>query len=222
MKHGLFLMLASLGLAAVPAQAADLPGKSGVTVSAGTLGVGVEFAHTLPVLNLTGRIAWNGFSYDHDDSIDGIDYELGLDLSTVTALVDWRPWGKAMHLTGGIVFNGNEIGATNVAAQSYAIGGQTFTASQVGNLRGKVGFDDDIVPYVGLGWNIPVAPKTALSLEMGVVFQGSPTVSLSADGTLADDPLFQEQLAAEEAEFQDDISNLEYYPVIALGVQRRF
>ena len=221
MKHGIFLTIASLGLA-FPAQAADLPGKSGVTVSAGTLGIGVEFAHTLPVANLTGRVAWNGFNYDYDDSIDGIDYELGLELSSVTALVDWRPWGKAMHLTAGVVFNGNEIGATSAAAQSYEIGGQTFTADQVGTLRGNVSFDDDVVPYFGLGWNIPVAPKTALSLEMGVVFQGSPKLSLSADGALADDPLFQAELAAEEAEFQDDISNLEYYPVIALGVQRRF
>ena len=221
MKHGLFLMVASLGLT-LPAVAADLPGKSGVTVSAGTLGIGVEFAHTLPVANLTGRIAWNGFNYDHDDSIDGIDYDLDLDLSSVTALVDWRPWGQAMHLTAGIVFNGNEIGATSIAAESYDIGGQTFTADQVGTLSGNVGFDDDIVPYLGLGWNIPVAPKTALSLEMGVVFQGSPKVSLSANGTLADDPLFQDDLAAEEAEFQEDISNLEYYPVIALGIQRRF
>ena len=221
MKHGLFLTLASLGLA-FPVMAADLPGKSGVTVSAGTLGIGVEFAHTLPVANLTGRIAWNGFNYSRDDSIDSIDYDLDVDLSSVTALVDWRPWGKAMHLTAGIVFNGNEVGATSIAATSYDIGGQTFTADEVGTLRGDVGFDDDVVPYFGLGWNIPVAPKTAVSLELGVVFQGSPKVSLSADGTLADDPLFQGALATEQEDFEDDINNFEYYPVIALGIQRRF
>ncbi len=220
MKHRLFPMAAFLGLS-FPALAADLPGKSGITVSAGTLGVGLEIAHTLPVANLTGRLAWNGFNYDYDDSIDGVDYELGLELGSVTALLDWRPWGRAMHFTAGLVFNDNAIDVVAAPAASYAIGGQTFDADQVGNLRGNVGFDD-LVPYLGFGWNVPVAPKTALSLELGVVFQGSPQLTLTADGTLSGETLFQGELAAEQAKFQDDIGKYEYFPVIALGVQRRF
>ncbi|MDH3646240.1 MAG: hypothetical protein OER80_05660 [Gammaproteobacteria bacterium] len=208
-------------VAAAPAFAADLPGKTSFALRVSTLGMGVELAHTLPIANLTGRIAWNGYSYDTDDTIEGIPYDVELDLSSITALVDWRPWGQVTHVTAGLVFNGNEINATGTATGTYAIGGMSYDAADVGALTGAASFDD-VVPYVGLGWNIPVFPKTALTFDVGVVFQGAPQLSLTADGLLADDPGFQAELASEQAEFQKDIEDYEYYPVIALGLRRRF
>lgn len=219
MKNGLFLS-ASL-LLAVPAYAVDLPGKSGVTVSAGTLGVGIEIAHTLPLANLTGRLAWNGYSYSYDDAIDGVEYELDLDLNTVTALLDWRPWGQLTHFTAGLVYNNNGIDFVGAPAASYQIGNLNLPATEVGRLTGTVGFDE-LVPYLGLGWNIPVAPKTALSLELGVMFQGAPQLALSADGPAASDPTFQAELERERQAAQQELDNYEYYPVVALGIQRRF
>ncbi|NND59140.1 MAG: hypothetical protein HKN49_02620 [Gammaproteobacteria bacterium] len=220
MKQG-FLLLSSCLLLSSPALAADLPGKSGFTLSAGTLGVGLELSHTLPIANLTGRLAWNGYTHDFDDTIDGIDYGADLELNSITALVDWRPWGKVTHFTAGMVYNNNAMTFTGVPGGNYAIGDLTFPADQVGSLKGDVGFDE-FVPYAGLGWNVPVAPKTALSLELGVVFQGSPQLTLTADGPLADDPTFQQELERERTEFQDEIKDYEYYPVVALGIQRRF
>lgn len=212
---------ALLACAAAPVCAADMPGKTSFTVSAGTLGIGLEIAHTLPVVNLTGRLAWNGFSYDYSDTVDGIRYEAELDLNNVTALVDWRPWGKFTHFTAGLVYNNNAIAFSGAPAASYTIGSMSFAADQVGRLSGDVTFDK-LVPYAGLGWNIPVAPRTALSLELGVVFQGEPQLSLQADGVLAADPIFQSELEREQADAQRDLSQFEYYPVVSLGLQRRF
>lgn len=213
--------IALLAYAATSASAVEVPGKSSLTVSAGTLGIGLEFAHTLPIVNLTGRIAWNGFSYDYADSIDGTDYDFELGLRNVTALVDWRPWGNFTHFTAGVVFNGNTIDLKNQPAASYMIGGSTYSSDEVGSLSGNVSFDE-IVPYLGLGWNLPVAPRTAVSLELGVVLQGEPQLSLEADGLLASDPTFQAEMERERAEAQEDISAFKYYPVISLGLQRRF
>ena len=207
--------------ASSPAIASDLPGKTSLAVRASTLGLGVEIAHTLPLANLTGRLAWNGYTYDTSDTIEGVPYEVELDLSSITALVDWRPWGTMTHFTGGLVFNGNEIGATGQASATYDIGGMTYAAADVGNLSGRTTFDD-VVPYAGVGWNIPIAPKTAFSIELGIVFQGAPSVTLEADGLLATDPVFQDELEAERSEFEKDIEDYEYYPVVGIGISRRF
>ena len=210
-----------LSVVTAPAFSGDLPGKSSFALRVSTLGIGAELAHTLPVANLTGRVAWNGYTHDTTDTIDGIPYDVELDLSSVTALVDWRPWGQMTHLTAGLVFNSNRFNTVGTATGTYTIGGMEFSAADVGSLTGKASFDD-VVPYVGLGWNVPVMPKTALTFELGVVFQGAPQLSLTADGLLADDPVFQAELASEQAEFQKDIEDYEYYPVIALGLRRRF
>lgn len=215
---GLFIITGAL---ATPALASDVPGKTSIALRAGTLGMGVELAHTLPVVNLTARIAWNGYGYETDDTIDDIDYDLSLDLGSVLAMIDWRPWGSVTHFTAGVVFNGNEIGAASRADASYTIGGMTYAAADVGNLTGKATFDS-VVPYAGLGWRMPVAPKTSLNLELGVVFQGSPALTLVADGPIASDPLFQAELDSEVAQFQEDIEDYKYYPVVVLGIARRF
>lgn len=215
------LILLALSIASTPALAVDVPGKTSLALRASTLGFGAEVAHTLPVANLTGRLAWNGYTYDTSDTIEGVPYDIELDLGSITALVDWRPWGTVTHFTAGLVFNSNEIGAAGTATGTYDIGGMTFDAADVGRLTGKTTFDD-VVPYVGLGWNVPVAPKTALSIELGVVFQGAPSVTLEADGLLATDPVFQAELEAERAEFESDIEGYEYYPVIGIGLRRSF
>ncbi|MBT8135988.1 MAG: hypothetical protein KJO54_03135 [Gammaproteobacteria bacterium] len=217
-----FISLTALAAAAtLPAMAADVPGKTSFALRASTLGFGAELAHTLPIANLTGRVAWNGYTYETSDTIEGVAYDVELDLSSITALVDWRPWGTVTHFTAGLVFNSNEFGALGQPAGTYTIGGMTFSATDVGNLTGRTTFDD-VVPYAGLGWNIPIAPKTALSLELGVVFQGAPSVTLEADGLLATDPVFQAELEAERAEFEQDIKDYEYYPVLGIGVSRKF
>lgn len=95
-------------LVCLPAFAADLPGKTGFALRVSTLGLGAEVSRTLPVANLTGRLAWHAYTYETDDSIQGIPYDVELDLDSVTALIDWRPWGQVTHLTAGIVFNNNK------------------------------------------------------------------------------------------------------------------
>lgn len=202
--------------------AADvLPGKTGVSARIGTLGLGVEASRTIPVANLTARLGYNTFTYDYDDSIDGIDYDLELDLQSVSALVDWRPWGRLTHFTAGVLYNLNEVVAFSDPTGSITIGEIVFPGDDVGTLNGTVEFDD-FAPYLGVGWNVPLAPSFLLSLELGVVLQGSPRVSLTADGDLADEPQFQEQLEAERAAFEEDIEDFEYYPVLSLGFVKRF
>ena len=52
-----------------------------------------------------------------------------------------------------------------------------------------------------------------------MLLQGEPDVDLESDYA---DPTFQANLAQEEASAEDDISDFDVYPVIALGLSYRF
>ena len=57
-----------------------------------------------------------------------------------------------------------------------------------------------------------------MTLDLGVVLQGEPTLQVTADGEFAADPIFQANLDAEVAQLEDDISSFKYYPVISVGL----
>lgn len=215
------LLAATLLACAVTPAYADVPGKTSVTVSASTLGLGLELGHSVPLLNITGRLAWNGFAHEYADTVDGNRYEAQIDLNNTTLLLDWRPWGSITHFTAGVVYNGNSISYTAAPAATYSIGSVVYAADEVGRVNGEL-TAEKLAPYAGLGWNIPVAPRTALSLDLGVMFQGEPQLTLSSEGPLAGDPTFEAELERERRNAQDQLSGLQYYPVVRFGVKRRF
>ncbi|MBI2437829.1 MAG: hypothetical protein HYV36_03325 [Lentisphaerae bacterium] len=80
-------------------------------------------------------------------------------------------------------------------------------------------------PYFGLGFGNAVldADKTwGFVFDIGVILQGSPSVDLSADGAMANNPIFQMALAQEESEVQDDADVFRFYPVLAFGISYQF
>jgi hypothetical protein len=88
-------------------------------------------------------------------------------------------------------------------------------------LRGAVGFDS-VAPFIGIGWDWSRSNRFGIALDLGVLSQGSPTVSLSADGSLLGDPMFLADLAAEEAELQDSLGDLDLMPFVNFGLVFRF
>ena len=58
--------------------------------------------------------------------------------------------------------------------------------------------------------------------DLGVIFQGSPTASLTANcGAQAGTPACtaaQGQIAAEQARLEDKLKDLKYYPVLNIGL----
>ena len=58
-------------------------------------------------------------------------------------------------------------------------------------------------------------------------WQGEPSVSLTADGTLANDPgqlgdIFRAELLAEEMQLQSEFEDYKAYPVISVGFNFNF
>lgn len=187
-----------------------------------TLGLGIDgVAKINDFLNF--RLSAQGFEYDKDGTESGINYDFDLGMFSVGSVVDYFPFENGFRLSLGAFFNDNELDMKATAASSYEIGNTIYTPSQVGTLNGKIDFDE-FAPYVGIGWGNPFGKDNnwSISFDLGIMYQGSPDVSLSADGTLANNAAFKDDIAREVSSLESDIDEYEYYPVVSIAVTYKF
>lgn len=190
----------------------------GLGVKAGTLGAGVEGTVSLAD-GLNVRIGANNFTYDYDDTVDDIDYDAELELSSYGVLLDWHPFTGAFRLTVGMLANGNELALSATPTGLVTIGNTTYPAALAGTLNGAIDFKKS-APYVGLGFGNAAGKHKGLgaSFEIGALFQGSPDVTLSTTSSL----ILESDLRAEEQNIEDDLKNFKIYPVLAFGLSYQF
>ena len=193
-----------------------------VGVKTGTLGMGIEVITPLKT-DLNGRLGFNYFSLNDSQDLTDIDYDIDITLLTFSALLDWHPFGNSFRLSGGAFYNGNNADVKSKAAGSVDIGNQTFFIGPADQVSGEVDFRK-FAPYLGFGWgnNLGDQKKIAISLDFGLMFQGSGNVDLQANGLLASAPGIDAALANEESEAEDEFDAFNYYPVISLGLSYRF
>jgi hypothetical protein len=94
-------------------------------------------------------------------------------------------------------------------------------ADEVGTLTSRATFNS-MSPYAGIGFDFGLFGKVGLNLDVGVLLQGDPRVSLSADGNLADDATFMAALEEERVQLEDEVDNLKVYPVLSLALNFNF
>ena len=193
-------------------------GRFTLSGKAGTLGVGPELTTKLAT-DINVRVGFNTFDLDFDDEeIDDVDYDLGIDLSSLSAIVDWHIFDDPFRISGGFISMHNEINLNATPNKNVEIGYSTYTPAQIGTLNGSLDIDG-LSPYVGIGWGNPFAGKRrwGFTLDMGLAFTDSPDVKLTSSGiaTLAD-------LEKERRDIEDDFDSLKVYPVITLGLFFRF
>ncbi len=192
----------------------------GVGIKAGTLGLGLEGRwDALPIVDF--RIGMNSYDLDADDRYSGIEYDGSLDLETIYLTANINFPLSPFRLTAGIFSNGNELNMTSAVAGDFTIGGDFYTGAEVGTLSTKTSFDGT-APYLGIGLDFELFGKAGLNFDVGVLLQGEPIVTLDASGTLANDALFQESLAAEQQDLTDDLSHFKAYPVLSLAFVYNF
>ena len=225
------LLLAILTAAAPPARAQGSTWALGA--SAGTLGAGVDLTARLAP-RLHARFGLHGFSYSDQRVASDIEYDAEARLQNVTALLDWHPGGGGFRLTGGLLYNGTEVEGSSLPPASgiYEIGDIEVPAALLGTLDADVDFDP-VVPYAGLGWGDALRAgggRVGLAVDLGVVFQGEPDVTLTPvfapDSPIPGIPgaaqLLDLALAEEEREIEEDIQDYDLYPVLGLTIWYRF
>ena len=188
----------------------------GVGVKAGTLGIGVEGTwRPLPYLDL--RVGANQYDYSDNGIYGGVNYDAEISLDNYYVTGNIRFPLSPFRLTGGLYSNGNEFNA--VSGDNGAIiliGGDPYPADAVGTLSAGASFDSTS-PYFGVGFDFTLFGKVGMNLDFGALWQGSPQVSIGADGLLAGDPTFEASLEAERLELENELSDYKLWPVVSLG-----
>lgn len=211
----------------------------GIGVKVGLLGVGVEAATPLSrMLNLRGGA--NFFSYSDTFTSDGITYDASLRFRSGEASIDWFPWGRGFHISGGaLIYNGNQI-----AGSVLVPGGQTFTLNSVTYMSsttdpvtgaGSVTFTK-AAPRLTIGWGnmLPRSGRhVSVPFELGFAYVGDPKVALNLTGTVCDpsgancqtiasDPSVQANVAAQQQKIANDAADARFYPILSIGVAFSF
>jgi len=194
---------------------------------AGTTGIGAQVVLKLSdSFNLRGQYGQLDYDYDFDE--DGIAYEGEFGAKVAGLMLDYYPFDGAFRLSAGITSNGNQLdakaygedGTIEINGVDYPVGSEYLTATADWKSS---------APYVGLGWGNPVGEGSALTVtfDMGVMFTGSPNVALGASEGLygVADLLgydLQSDLDEEAMALEEDLADIEYYPVVQLGLNYAF
>lgn len=171
------------------------------------------------------RAGYSNFKYDYTYTQDQVDYEGKLHLGGWNLLADWHPTGGGWRLTGGVFSPSHKINGLGKINGGITINGRTYNALGLE----RVDFEskwNGVKPYLGVGYDgFNSSPKGGLffSADVGVVFSGSPKVSLTANCL---NPLLcsaiESDRAAEEAKIRNDLKGIKYLPVVQVGVGYRF
>jgi hypothetical protein len=217
------LMAVALGCAAPALADEGVDHGLGLSVGAigGTNGLGLEVGYRLT--NHFGVRA-NYASYNYSKSTDSGDFDIDgkARLKSSGLLLDVFPFGGSFRLSVGMRSNKNRFaGIATPTTATVDVGGDTYTASQVGTLTGEAGFKKNS-PTATLGWGGKFKTGLHFGFEVGVVAQGSPKLSATSSGSLASNPTFQSSLNDQLAEWEDDSKDYKLWPVIQLHLSYRF
>jgi hypothetical protein len=202
-------------------------------LKAGTLGAGVDlsFALTKTInvrISLTSiDIEGENETYEVGDpgATADLDAELDLDFGATALLVDWYVFDGTFHLTGGLVRNDTKLSVSGTLQGSIVVDGNALDPSDI---NGDISLGESFQPYTGVGWGrkAGIEPGHSVSVELGVALL-DPSANLDADVNVAgSNSLTQAELDDRIKEIEDDanddLSDLEAWPVLSIGVNYAF
>lgn len=149
---------------------------------------------------------------------DDLFYDISRGSASLSALLDWHPFGSGFRTTGGIMVNSRQGIAERVLPRgAYGLS----PAYSVVSLRRRTLDFYQPTPYLGVGWGRSLGREHDfnLSLDVGVMVQSTETMQLAAAG-LGDRPTLLGYLAS--GNFTDLARSLSYAPVVSMGMGWRF
>lgn len=185
-----------------------------------SLGIGGEVGYRLNDY-LGVRASAHTLGMSRSFNPDDVEYNGKLRLQSFGGTVDVFPFGGSFRVSGGLRVNDNRADFSATPSSSVNIGGTTYTPSEVGRLNGRVSFNG-MAPYAGIGWQTSVlTPNLYFGVDLGVMFQSSPKVTLTSTGGLATGA-FAADLERERRRAEDKLDAFRLYPVISFSLGYRF
>ena len=209
----------------------------GVGAKVGTNGVGIDLSVGL-TRNINLRLTAAAIDIDDEDETfsvgdsgaDGdIDAELDFDYGATALLIDWHVFDGGFRLTAGILKNHGKADITGELQSSITIDGQPLDPDDIsGDIGGEVSLADSYQPYIGIGWGRGAGGDGgfSLSVDVGVALL-DPGVdfdaTVNAGGPNGLNQAELDALLSEiESDAEDDLDDLEVWPVLAIGVNYAF
>jgi hypothetical protein len=223
---GMASVIAVAATAFQTARAAD----TGAGLRIGTLGAGVDFDIAL-IDRVNLRVGYSAYNIHRNVEQTDVTYDGKVKLSNPAVTLDWFPLeDSGFRASLGAVGSGTRVDATGMPNSSaqYVINGVTYTAAQLTSLNGRFRFGNTVSPYMGIGWGNPVksSQKLTFLFDVGVVYGGTPDVTLNANCASTVPTTICSQLAqdieAERQKLVDQLTTIKWYPVISLGMGYRF
>ncbi len=235
MKRLIILLFASVfGLLSVQSYAQELQEESayeytedeieqgfglGLGVKLSTFGPGAEI---IAAINPTFQVRLGGtyfnYKYTHEDENIDVNGSADANLSSVSLLLNFH-LARVFFLSGGIIYNMNEIGLNGYPNKTITIGVMEVQPEQIGSLDFRVKPGSSISPYAGIGLGRSLSKDNVVSfaVELGAAFHGKPKVELGATGML-------EPTGSEEQRqlLEDNLSSFNIYPMLNFQLSFRF
>ena len=199
---------------------------TGARLEVGTTGYGGALLWTAnPYVGLA--LGYNGgdISWTDDVSIDGTKYDLDMENSTAYLNAEIRPWGasanpwaQGLYVAAGVGYIDNEYDLTKRSKDgTIKINGTNYSYN--GSVNGNMSYENDIAPYVGLGFAPKLNKNWGVFGEVGAYYTGNPAVDLDKSGTFvnAAGGNASADLRAEEQKIRED-DKYQWLPVGKVGV----
>ncbi|MGQ0698622.1 MAG: hypothetical protein ACT4PZ_10305 [Panacagrimonas sp.] len=210
--------------------------------SIGTNGIGVDYAYAINRY-FDVRAGYDFGSLNRNEEEEGIEYDGELKFSAGRLLLDYKPFGGGFRISGGLYTGGPELELEGTGEDDFELGERSYNVAA--DVIGGIDFGS-AAPYLGLGWGGTAnGSGFGVSFDLGVIFTGSPEVTLSVpSGSACDaeanpgcDPVadgfdvnegsadaleFQSAVEAERLELEDGTGDATFWPVIRLGLHYRF
>ena len=192
----------------------------GISGKIGTLGPGGEVTLGISEKNNL-RIFGHAFTYnfvankvegDIDTDITGLNYG---------AMLDFHPKKGNFRFSVGFMYNANEIDLDADLNDTVDLAGFEFLLD---DLTGEITFDE-LAPYIGIGYGNAIGEdgNWHFSFDLGVFYQGEPTVDATAVSSIPGlQPAVDLALDIELQDIQDDADQFVWYPYLAIGLSYKF
>ena len=200
-------------LAAALVAAAGSAQAGGIGLRAGTTGLGADYGFDIAP-TLGGRVGLSAMNFNtHIDTSD-VRYDAKAKVLTGSLLLDWSPLGP-FRISGGFMPNNNKI---DLNGQPTSL---TAPIPPGSSLSGQVKPETSFAPYLGVGYGNVWTKGINFYFDLGVMFQGTPEVSLSLNcgtATTAQCAAAQTRVEEERRRVQEKVDKYKYYPVANIGL----
>jgi hypothetical protein len=170
-----------------------------LTPALGTLGASAKATYRWSSdMSVSGMV--NGFFYNSNPNYSGTSTSARISVFDTAVLMNYHPTGGEFRLTGGIRYSEDKI--TGTVSNSGSSVGYTIKANK-------------IQPYLGAGYALEIMDRTALDIDVGAYYVGTPTLSTSA-------PTLDSKINSALTDARSKYSGRNFYPVAQLGVRYRF